>query len=412
MRKILLLVGVLLSAALTWFAISNYLSARPIAEENLRGLALSLTAAIGNITLHDPSLRSLSTFQTHDMAYFALVDRKGLYRFHTNPDLTGKHLQGALPLATLRDGATSGVRITLRTGENAFEFHAPVYLPGETVALRLTLHTYRADAVVRRARLNMMVLFALLAAGWTLALALYRFTRREEKTKLAMARRENLAQLGEMGAMLAHEIRNPLAGIKGYAQIIEKKPQDPRNSRFAGRIVVETQRLETLVSDLLDYARRDPESTATVDLGEVICHAAELLQPDAEKLHVKVTCECPEGLQITGNRDRLGQVLLNLGKNAIQAMPDSGLLRMTAEASGKQVIIKTIDNGCGISQEDMPGIFEPFFTTKAKGSGLGLALCKKIVEEHGGIIEVQSVVGAGTSVSVTLSRHLDPQGRS
>ncbi|GFE59104.1 nitrogen regulation protein NR(II) [Geobacter sp. AOG1] len=411
MRKLVLLGGILLSAALTWFAISNYLSARPVAEENLRGLALSLTAAIENIALHDPSLRNLSTFRTHDIAFFALVDRQGLYRFHTNPDLIGTPLQGTMPRATLQDGATSSTRITLRTGENAFEFNSPLYLPGETLALRLTLHTYRADAVIRRARLNMTILLCLLAAGWILAVALYRLTRREERRQLEMARRENLAQLGEMGAMLAHEIRNPLAGIKGYAQIIEKKPQDERNSGFARRIVAEAQRLETLVSDLLAYARSD-RAMATVDMCEVIAHTAAFLRHEAEQLHVNIITECPEGMLITGNRDRLGQALLNLGKNAIQAMPEGGTLRITAGADGKQVVIRVKDSGHGIGPGELPRIFEPFFTTKAKGTGLGLALCKKITEEHGGSIEVHSTVGQGTTVSITIPVRRNHQGRS
>jgi two-component system sensor histidine kinase HydH len=401
-RKILLLGGVFLSAALIWFTVSNYLSARPIAEENLNGLALSLTAAIENIALHDPSLRSLSTFQTHDIAFFALVDRQGLYRFHTNPDLIGTPIQTTIPLATLQDGATSNERIILRTGENAFEFNAPIYLPNETLALRLTLHTFRADTVIRRARLNMIVLFSLLAAGWILALAINRFTRREEQLKLDMAHRESLAQLGEMGAMLAHEIRNPLAGIKGYAQVIGKRPQDERNSSFAQRIVTETQRLEKLVSDLLAYAKSNQESLAKVDLCEVIAHSVALLRHEAEQFNVNLITDCPDGILTGGNRDRLGQVLLNLGKNAIQAMPDGGTLRITAAVAGKRAIISVCDDGQGISQENMKRAFEPFFTTKARGTGLGLALCKKIVEEHGGEITVQSVVGEGTAVSITI----------
>lgn len=412
MRKIVLLGGILLSATLTWFTVSNYLSARPIAEENLRGLALSLTSAIESIVLHDPSLGSLGTFQTHDIAFFALVDRKGTYRFHTNPDLIGTPLQGTIPLATLQDGATSNQRITLGTGENAFEFDAPLYLPGETLALRLTLHTYRADIVVRRARLNLMVLFGLLAAGWILALALYRFTQREEQHQLEMARRERLAQLGEMGAMLAHEIRNPLAGIKGYAQIIEKKPQDERNSGFARRIVAETQRLETLVSDLLTYARSDRESMATIDVCELVAHTVALLRHEAEQYHIDILSECPAGMLIPGNRDRLAQALLNLGKNAIQAMPDGGTLRITAGAGGKHVTIKVNDSGQGISPDEMQRIFEPFYTTKAKGTGLGLALCRKIVEEHGGSIEVQSAVGQGTTVSITVPASRNKHNRS
>jgi two-component system sensor histidine kinase HydH len=402
MRKIVLLGGILLSVALTWFSVSNYLSARPIAEENLRGLALSLTAAIENIALHDPSLQSLSTFQTHDIAFFDLVDRKGMHRFHTNPDLIGTPLQGTIPLATLQDGATSNQRITLGTGENAFEFDAPLYLPGETLALRLTLHTYRADIVIRRARLNMVVLFGLLAAGWILSIALYRFTRREEQHHLEMARRESLAQLGEMGAMLAHEIRNPLAGIKGYAQVIEKKPQDERNGGFARRIVSEILRLETLVNELLSYAKNDRESMIDLNLTEVVSHAASLLRPEAEELQIKIICECQENILINGNPEKLTQVLLNVVKNAIQAMPDGGIVRITAGIDGRHVIINVNDNGQGISQEELSRIFEPFFTTKARGTGLGLALCRKIVEEHEGQITVHSVVGEGTSVSISI----------
>jgi two-component system, NtrC family, sensor histidine kinase HydH len=402
MRRLLFAGAILFSAALIWFAVSNYSSALPIAEENLRGLAWSLTTAIENIAVQDPSLQHLVSFQTHEMAFFAIVDRQGSYRFHSNPDLIGKPAQQALAPGTFRDGVSSDRRIRLGTGENAYEFTAPLHLGNETLALSLTLHTFRADAVIRRARLNMMVLFALLVGGWVLALALYRLTRREERHVLEMARRESLAQLGEMGAMLAHEIRNPLAGIKGYAQVIEKKPQDERNGRFAGRIVVETRRLEALVSDLLDFARSEKETTCALDLGQIMSHAAELLQPEAGKSGISISCDCPEALQVTGNRDRLVQVLLNLGRNAIQAMPEGGTLRLTAAARGRQVSIRVIDNGRGIAPEELPRIFEPFFTTKAKGTGLGLALCKKIVAEHGGSIEVTSAVAAGTSVTLTL----------
>jgi two-component system sensor histidine kinase HydH len=402
MKKSVLLGGILLSAVLSWFAVSNFLSARPVAEENLRGLALSLTAAIENIALHDPSLQSLGTFQTHDIAFFALTDRKGIYRFHTNPDLIAKPYQGTISPVAPQDVATSSQRITLGTGENAFEFNAPLYLPGETLALRLTLHTYRADTVIRRARLNMIVLFGLLAAGWMLALSLYRFTRREELHKLEMARRESLAQLGEMGAMLAHEIRNPLAGIKGYAQVIERKPQDERNGGFARRIVTETLRLETLVNELLSYAKNDRESMVTLDLTTVISHATALLRQEAEQLQINIFCDCQGHILVDGNRDRLTQVLLNVVKNAIQAMPDGGTVRITAGIDGRHAAVTVSDNGKGISREDLSRIFEPFFTTKARGTGLGLALCRKIVEEHGGKITVQSVVGEGTAVSITF----------
>jgi len=412
MRKLLLLGGILLSAALGWFAVGNYQSAGPIAKENLFGLAHSIHAAIENIVLHDPSLRSLSTFNTHDIAYFALIDKKGVYRFHSNPDLIGTSFQDKTTLQRLFAEEMTDERVKLGTGEEAYELITHIHIPNEMLGLQIVLHSHRTDAVIRRAELNMAVLFSLLVAGWVLALTLYRYNRRDEQYKLAMAKRESLAQLGEMGAMLAHEIRNPLAGIKGYAQIIEKKPQDERNGGFAHRIVSEILRMETLVSDLLSYARSDQDAMTEVDLCEVIVHTAALLNHEAEQLHITLITDSNEGVLIYGNRDRLGQVLLNLGKNAIQALPDGGTIQIKAKGSDKRVIISVCDDGSGITQDALARIFEPFFTTKARGTGLGLALCKKIVEEHGGEISVQSVVGEGTTVLIEFPGQQTNRNRS
>jgi len=303
-------------------------------------------------------------------------------------------------------------RVKLGTGEEVYELITHIHIQNEMLGLQIVLHTHRTDAVIRRAELNMAVLFSLLVAGWVLALSLYRLNRREEQYKLAMAKQEGLAQLGEMGAMLAHEIRNPLAGIKGYAQIIEKKPQDERNGSFAQRIVSEILRMETLVNDLLSYARSDQAEMTSVDICEIIAHAAALLKHEAEQLQIEIINDCPEDLLITGNRDRLGQVLLNLGKNAIQAMPDGGTIQIKVKVSNKRMVICVCDNGHGIAQDTLTKIFEPFFTTKARGTGLGLALCKKIVEEHEGNISIQSVVGEGTTVSIEIPVQQKNRNRS
>jgi two-component system sensor histidine kinase HydH len=402
LNRVLLLAGIGTSLFLVWFAVGNYRASRPIAEENLRGLALSLASAIENIGGGDPSLAALAGFHPADIAFFAIIDRGGIYRFHSNPDLIGTPAESDTFKGVLASKEVAEARVTLGTGEKAYEFYAPLRLPGETDVLRLGLHTYRADAVVRRAEYNMALLLALLAAGWILGVVLYRFAAREERHQLEMARRERLAQLGEMGAMLAHEIRNPLAGIKGYAQLIGKKPQEARNAGFAERIVTETQRLENLVNDLLAYAGVGSFPTVPVDPCALIAHTAALVRAEAQEQHVAVTSDCREGLQVSGNKDRLGQVLLNLAKNALQAMPDGGSLRIAATAAGKGVTLTVSDTGHGISAEHMARIFEPFFTTKARGTGLGLALCKKIIEEHAGKIAVVSAPGEGTTVSITL----------
>lgn len=402
LKRLLLLSGMALSSALLWFAVSNYRAAAPIAEETLRGLALSITAAVENIATHDPSLRSLDTLQTKDLAFLAVADRNGLYRFHSNPDLIGTATSDPRFPEVLRKGSAAEGRITLGTGEKAYEFLSPVHLPGQTLVLRLTLHTYRADAVIRKAELNMTILLSLMCGGWILSVIVYRYAVREEKHQLEMARQESLARLGEMGAMLAHEIRNPLGGIKGFAQVIEKRPQDERNSGFARRIVAETLRLEALVNDLLAYARSDRPAPVLFRLDELVAHTVALVRDEADEQGVALSVAVPEGVQLRGDQDRLGQVLLNLVKNAIQAMPEGGTLTVRAASSGSHVTITVGDTGEGIDPESMERIFEPFFTTRAKGTGLGLALCKKIIEEHDGTIDVKSGVGEGTTVSVTL----------
>ena len=402
LKRIYVLIGVGISLFLVWFAVSNYRASRPIAEENLRGLALSLASAIESIAVRDPSLQSLVDFHPPDLAFFALISEDGIYRFHTNADLIGTPVESGTFAQVLKGKTTVESRVVLGTGEKAFEFYGPLYLPGETLALRLTLHTYRADTVTRRAEYNMLIIFSLLGVGWGLLAILYKYSLREERHQLEMAHRERLAQMGEMGAMLAHEIRNPLAGIKGYAQVIAKKPQDDRNAGFAQRIAVEVLRLENLVNDLLSYARTDVLPLSAVNVSELLHYTVALVRNEAEQKDVAISTECAEGLQVRGNRDRLGQVLLNLCKNALQSMPEGGSLQIKAGTFDTHVILAVSDTGHGIACDDLERVFEPFFTTKARGTGLGLALCKKIVEEHGGTIRVESEMGKGTSIIIDL----------
>jgi two-component system, NtrC family, sensor histidine kinase HydH len=402
LKRIVLLVGGGISLALIWFAIGNYRAARPIAEENLRGLALSLASAIENIAARDPSLDALTRFHPSDLAFFAIINRHGVYSFHSNPDLIGLPAGNGRAKGVFASKSISEERVTLGTGETVYEFLTPLYLPEETVVLQLDLHTYRADASIRRAEYGTAMLMGLLVVGWILGVILYRFAVREERHQLEMAQRERLAQMGEMGAMLAHEIRNPLAGIKGYAQVIEKKPEETRNAGFARSIVTEVLRLENLVHDLLAYAGSGTYAKTDVDLGKLFAYATSHVRQEAEQQHVTLVSECREGLAVVGNWDKLSQVLLNLAANALQAMPEGGTLSLTAGESGKQVICTVKDSGQGIDPDHLRRIFEPFFTTKARGTGLGLAICKRIIEEHAGTIQVGSDPGKGTSVSIIL----------
>lgn len=394
--------GTMITLLLIWFAFSDYRSSRPMAEENLLGLAHSLAAAIGNSVLYDPSLKPLSTFYSRDIAYFALVDSQGKYRFHSNEDLIGSTVKDEKILQQMSSGETTAGRLLLATGEEAYSFFELFQFSGEKLGLTLVLHTYRADSVIRRTRINMLIISLLLVAGWGSALVVLRFSKRELRMKQEMAKREHLARMGEMGATLAHEIRNPLAGIKGFAQLIEKRPDDPRTKDSARRIVTETKRLEALVTDLLTFAGSGGSFPLTaLSAGDVIEQVSGLLALEADQSKVSIVCRCESEILISGNRDRLIQMLLNICKNALQAMPEGGTLQLSVKRAGKSAEIMVTDSGRGIEKELLPKVFEPFFTTRARGTGLGLALCKKIADEHQGEIILDSS-DQGTVVTVKL----------
>jgi len=402
--------GLVLSLFLVVFAVGNYRGAIPIAEGQLRGLALSLSAAIEPLAARDPSFAALSTFHARDIAYFSLIDSSGVQRFHSNPKLIGTRVEDRRYAGIFRNAGIAEAKVRLGTGEEVYEFNSPLHLPGQTLALRLVLHSYRADAVVRRARIGMVVLFSLLVAAWVMGGLLYRYARREERHRQEMARRERLAQLGEMGAVIAHEVRNPLSGIKGYAQLLQERLGDDEASGFAGIIVDESIRLESLVNDLLLYCRREPREQAVLEVAGVLARCRTVVASGAERSGIVIDGQIDDSLAVKADGDRLEQLFLNLIANGLQAMPEGGRLTLIARRKGRRAEIAITDTGPGIAEGNRERIFEPFFTTRARGSGLGLAICNKIVEEAGGTIAMTSEPGKGATFTVELPLAEEPRG--
>lgn len=400
--RLLLAAGIILTGALSWFAVSNYQGARPFAEQNLKGMALSLAEAMESLVGRDPSLESLTSFRSADIAYYALIDRQGVQLFHTNEALIGTLAGDRRFHEVFAGGGLTETRQRLGTGEEVFEINIPFHRQGQTLALRMALHTYRADSVVRRARIGLVAGGGLLLTAWIMGLLLYRAARREERHRDEMARRERMAQLGEMGAVLAHEIRNPLAGIKGYAQLLQEQVQEGAYGAYLEMIVTETLRLEELVSALMSYSRQEQAPPEPVDLSALLGHCLALIQPEADACGATLLVTIPEGIVVDGNRNSLEQVILNVLNNAIQAMPDGGNLVVEAHLSAKTVVMTVVDTGPGIPYEDRERIFEPFHTTKPRGTGLGLAVCRKIIEEHGGTVSVGGEPGIGATFTITL----------
>lgn len=242
-----------------------------------------------------------------------------------------------------------------------------------------------------------------LGVGVTVAVALllaaavfWRLSRRAQLAEARLAAQRHLASLGEMSAVLAHEIRNPLASLKGHAQLLaERVEEEEPLRRKAGRILDETVRLELLTNGLLDFAR-----TAALERREVELSALVRRCVEASEGAVEIDdAEAPARLVLDG--PKIEQVLTNLLSNAHYAAPQAAAELRVASARGA-LVLEVRDHGPGVPAEERERIFEPFHTTRTRGTGLGLAVSRRIVEQHGGRIEVLDAEGGGACFRVTI----------
>ena len=394
--------SLLLTVLLLWFAFANYRSAAPVAHSILRGLALSLGQAIESVASRDPSLKLLSDITSKDSAYFSVIDRTGRIRYHSNPDLIGESVDDSRYQPVFAAPELTEERIRLGTGEEVFETHQQLHLPEGTLVLRLALHTWQADQIIRRARTGVLVIFVLLTAAWGMGVLALRLQRRDLLRREELTRHEQLARLGALGAVLAHEVRTPLAGIKGFAQLLGERLEDPRQQRYAARIVSESERLEGLVNDLLLYARQEAQPEGNSEVAESVQLAWESLASGALRAGVSLQLSGTVEHPVACPADRLQQLLLNLFSNAIQAMSEGGELRVTLTQDQHRATILITDNGPGFAEESLQRAFDPFYTTRASGSGLGLAVCRKIAEGYGGTITAKNGDADGAEITLQL----------
>lgn len=242
-------------------------------------------------------------------------------------------------------------------------------------------------------------------------------TELEDKVRerVAEARRlELLSSLGEMSAAVAHEIRNPLAGVSSNAQLLRDslgQPEDPSfYKELTDNILIGVRRIEKIIRDFLDFAKPKPSLRSKSSLKEIVLQTTRLISPQCKQKKINLEFDLAEGLPLLDmDRIQIQQVLINILQNAIQATSEGGKislgLRSSARASspepvsvgGRCVSLSISDTGCGIKPEILHRIFDPFFTTKLNGTGLGLSISSLILEEHGVGVEVESKPGAGTT---------------
>jgi two-component system sensor histidine kinase HydH len=211
----------------------------------------------------------------------------------------------------------------------------------------------------------------------------------QEKVK----RSEKLAAIGELAAGVAHEIRNPLSSIRGFAQFLRHSLKDkPQEKEYAETMVTEVDRINRVVTDLLTFARPMTVEISPTDITELVEHSVRLVEADALSREVTINRKISDLNRLPMDANQITQALLNLLLNALQAVPPKGNIEIGADldASESQLHLWVIDNGPGIPSNKIEKVFEPFYTTREKGTGLGLSIVHKIAENHNGEIRVNS----------------------
>ncbi|MGZ0723284.1 two-component system sensor histidine kinase ZraS [Kluyvera cryocrescens] len=368
--------------------------------------------------------------------WFAVTDEQGKIIAHSDAQQVGQPLYDARTMQKLAPGDTERWR-RLTSPEPALEIYRqfrPLNAAGshhmrmmmrrnvvETAqVIFIAFDARELEAEQARGLRNMIVMLCAAAVVMVATvLAQFWFSRYQRSRKLlqeATHRKEKLVALGHLAAGVAHEIRNPLSSIKGLAKYFaERTPPGGEAYELAQVMAKEADRLNRVVSELLELVRPTHLKWQPVDLNEVISHSLQLVSQDALSRHITLQFSAhPVGCHIQADPDRLNQVLLNLYLNAIQAMDHEGAITVSvAEYGDGRVKLSVADSGKGMTAEQRQAIFTPYFTTKAEGTGLGLAVVQNIVEQHGGTIHVESTLGKGSVFTLYLpvnGQQKDEQG--
>ncbi len=226
-----------------------------------------------------------------------------------------------------------------------------------------------------------------------------------KKAQRSLIRTEKLASVGTLASGLTHEIRNPLAGLRNCLIRIKKNPQREQINRYYDLMMNAIQKIENVVSGLLDFSRRDDYHFKTFKLHDSINKALSLVDYNFENYGIEVRKKFDKRVKhCMGDSQHIEQVIINLVLNAVDAMPRGGLLKISTSLKDSAAIVEIKDTGEGISPENIDKIFDPFFTTKetGKGTGLGLSVSFNIIKEHGGVILVESKLNKGTIFSISI----------
>lgn len=263
------------------------------------------------------------------------------------------------------------------------------------------------DLVFRNSFLQYVVLFLTLS-NILFLLSKYFLLQVRVKKEKELAEMHKLELISNLAASTAHEIRNPLTGIKGLVKLLSEDIQDKKAQSYFDVIQLEIDRINSIVSELLVLGKPTAHTLNTYDANNIVREIEPIIHSEANFMNIRLLIDYAEDeLPISCVKDHIKQVILNLVKNSLQAMPDEGNIRVKLEKQDEFCMITVEDNGVGMDKGQLNKAFTPFYTLKKDGSGLGLTVCKRIIETYGGTISITSVLQKGTKVEMTLPLHYE-----
>ncbi len=429
----------LFSIIATISAVSSYKisieGSRHLLETRATDIAVNLGFALERLGLNPELFPDLVASDRWEyLAFLALVDKDMTCILHSNQKLIGRKIKDSSikKVFSLERIVTHFEK--LATGEEVFILDFPLKLHldevnrirshGEGVAaalgkrptvntiepipalrifcLRVALHPWPAFSIERKAKFQLVMILSSIFLLWLLAGFFIRAWRKNYMLEKSLAEKERMAVLGQMAAVLAHEIRNPLSTIKGFAQIYLEDAPDPDIKEDMKIIVEQVARLERLTSNLLVYAKPTEIYLETFDIEELCREVQRIFSGNSETVKLEIRCK---GKQVTADRLKIVQIIVNLVQNsveAIQSQVGKGQVRVTVNGAEEGIVITVEDSGPGFPSHIKDKLFQPFFTTKTKGTGLGLAIVKRLTEAMNGKIYIDKGGLGGAMVEVFI----------
>jgi signal transduction histidine kinase len=387
----LILLLAIFSAVLVYITHQNAEIARSLASKSFENTALALSSAAENTLRQygsnkEQQIREILSDRV--VAYALIASQDGRILFHTNPGRVGTRLTKE-EMGDWLPGPVSSRQIILGTGIPAYEFDFTLHRPdGSDELLRLILNTTQADLVLSWSNRMWWIVGSILVLLWVVGVFFERAVTRYLRLQASQEEHERLTLIGQMTAVLAHEIRNAIAGVKGYAQWAHEKTDESQPAKTALDAVLQgTGRIETLVNELLLFSKDEGYQMEAVDLASI---TREAVQNGLSSREGNVKVHVDDGTLVKADREKLYRTLVNGIRNASEAISQGGTIRISTAVDGRWVELRIEDTGPGLSEESSARIFTPFFTTKADGTGLGLAYAQKVIKGMGGIIELKN----------------------